>query len=51
MANPDRTTESLLARRALAEQATPGPWYADSEGFRVRTQYTPLKKRTIGYAC
>ena len=47
----DRTTESLLARRALAEQATPGPWYADSEGFRVRTQYTPLKKRTIGYAC
>lgn len=47
----DRTTEALLARRALAEQATPGPWYADSEGFRVRTQYTPLKKRTIGYAC
>lgn len=47
----DRTTESLLARRALAEKATPGPWYADSEGFGVRTQYTPLKKRTVGYAC
>ena len=26
MANPDRTTEALLARRALAEKATPGPW-------------------------
>ena len=26
MSNPDRTTESLLARRALAEKATPGPW-------------------------
>lgn len=24
--HPDRTTESLLARRALASKATPGPW-------------------------
>lgn len=26
MMKNDRTTESLLARRALAEKATPGPW-------------------------
>ncbi len=26
--NFDRSTESLLARRALAEKATPGPWFA-----------------------
>lgn len=25
----NRTTESLLARRALAEEATPGPWESD----------------------
>ncbi len=25
----NRTTESLLARRALAEKATPGPWEVD----------------------
>ena len=26
MFDSDRTTEALLARRALAEKATPGPW-------------------------
>lgn len=26
MTKNDRTTEALLARRALAEKATPGPW-------------------------
>ena len=26
MTKNDRTTEALLARRALAEEATPGPW-------------------------
>ncbi len=49
--NFDRSTESLLARRALAEKATPGPWYADRNGYRVITQYTPLKDRTFGYGC
>lgn len=29
MTQTDRTTESLLSRRALAEKATPGPWEVD----------------------
>lgn len=29
MTEDSRTTESLLARRALAEKATPGPWEVD----------------------
>lgn len=32
----DRTTESLLARRALAEKATPGPW---KKGIALRQGY------------
>ena len=34
--HPDRTTESLLARRALAEKATPGPW---KKGIALRQGY------------
>lgn len=29
MTEDNRTTESLLSRRALAEKATPGPWEVD----------------------
>lgn len=29
MTKDNRTTESLLSRRALAEKATPGPWEVD----------------------
>lgn len=47
----NRNNESLLARRALAEKATPGPWYANRSGRGVITQYTPLKDRTFGYGC
>ena len=31
MFDSDRTTEALLARRALAEKATPGPWVRKGE--------------------
>lgn len=34
--HPDRTTESLLARRALASKATPGPW---KKGIALRQGY------------
>lgn len=33
----DRTIESLLSRRALAEKATPGPWEADYRGCYIFT--------------
>ena len=39
MMKNDRTTESLLARRALAEKATPGPWKPGTSVF--------LKQETI----
>ena len=34
--HPDRTTEALLARRALASKATPGPW---KKGIALRQGY------------
>ena len=34
--HPDRTTEALLARRELAEKATPGPW---KKGIALRQGY------------
>lgn len=36
MTKNSRTTESLLARRALAEKATPGPW---KKGIALRQGY------------
>lgn len=36
MIQTDRTTESLLARRALASKATPGPW---KKGIALRQGY------------
>lgn len=39
----DRTTESLLARRDLAEKATPGPWIRE-RGFLV---YGPWRGRPV----
>ena len=39
----DRTTESLLARRELAEKATPGPWIRE-RGFLV---YGPWRGRPV----
>lgn len=39
----NRTTESLLARRALAEKATPGPWIRE-RGFLV---YGPWRGRPV----
>ena len=41
--HPDRTTESLLARRELAEKATPGPWIRE-RGFLV---YGPWRGRPV----
>ena len=41
--HPDRTTEALLARRALAEKATPGPWIRE-RGFLV---YGPWGDRPV----
>lgn len=43
MMKNDRTTESLLARRALAEKATPGPWIRE-RGFLV---YGPWGDRPV----
>lgn len=43
MMKNDRTTESLLARRALAEKATPGPWIRE-RGFLV---YGPWRSRPV----
>lgn len=31
MTKPDLSTEALMARRKLAEQATPGPWFLAEE--------------------
>lgn len=39
----NRTTESLFARRALAEKATPGPWIRE-RGFLV---YGPWRSRPV----
>lgn len=39
----NRTTEALLARRALAEKATPGPWIRE-RGFLV---YGPWRGRPV----
>lgn len=36
----DRSAETLLARRALAAQATPGPWWMDSAPCFVPLTYT-----------
>ncbi len=38
MIQNNRTTESLLSRRALAEKATPGPWETD---YRKAYVFTP----------
>lgn len=36
----DRSTTALLARRAIAAQATPGPWWMDSAPWFVPLTYT-----------
>lgn len=43
MTEDNRTTESLLARRELAEKATPGPWIRE-RGFLV---YGPWRGRPV----
>ena len=43
MTEDNRTTESLFARRALAEKATPGPWIRE-RGFLV---YGPWRGRPV----
>ena len=43
MTEDNRTTESLLARRALAEKATSGPWIRE-RGFLV---YGPWRDRPV----
>lgn len=40
----DRTTESLLARRALAEKATPGPWEIGTSMYLTRDVITSSAK-------
>ena len=50
--HPDRTTEALLARRALAEKATKGDWYMfrlthPSDHFNVRASFSAAKIEQI----
>lgn len=44
MIQNDRTTETLLSRRALAEKATPGPWEPDYRGMCI---FTSVPKVTM----
>lgn len=37
----DRSTEALLARRALAEKATPGPWKKKRRRFFAESEEVP----------
>lgn len=52
MSNPERTIESLLARRALAEKATKGDWYMvrlthPSDHFNVRASFSAANVEQI----
>lgn len=40
----DRSNEALLARRAIAEKATPGPWDATDLGYTVLSRASNLVK-------
>lgn len=42
----DRSNEALLARRAKAEAATPGPWIAD--GYFISLPFVPFGERING---
>lgn len=52
MSNPERTIESLLASRALAEKATKGDWYMvrlphPSDHFNVRASFSAANVEQI----
>ena len=45
----ERTTESLLARRALAEKATPGPWKLEITFYNYSPYVMAKEKDTDNY--